>query len=64
MANITIHTEGALSRISLTMPALGDKIRADVGMQVAADVRTGRRSIMSYLFSPIDEAAQQAGRER
>jgi len=33
-------------------------------MQVTADVRTGRRSILSYLLSPIDEAAQEAGRER
>ncbi|WEK00987.1 MAG: HlyD family type I secretion periplasmic adaptor subunit [Candidatus Sphingomonas phytovorans] len=39
-------------------------IKASVGMQVTADIRTGRRSIMSYLISPIDEAAQEAGRER
>lgn len=35
-----------------------------VGMQVTADIRTGRRSILSYLLSPIDEAVQEAGRER
>jgi hemolysin D len=34
------------------------------GMAVTADIRTGRRSIMSYLVSPIDETAQEAGRER
>jgi len=34
------------------------------GMSVTADIRTGRRSIMSYLVSPIDETAQEAGRER
>jgi len=39
-------------------------MRADVGMQVTADIRTGRRSILSYLLSPIDEATQEAGRER
>lgn len=39
-------------------------INASVGMQVTADVRTGQRSILSYLLSPIDEAAQEAGRER
>ncbi|MBP2275349.1 MULTISPECIES: HlyD family type I secretion periplasmic adaptor subunit [Sphingomonas] len=39
-------------------------LRANVGMQVVADIRTGRRTILSYLLSPIDEAAQEAGRER
>lgn len=39
-------------------------VKAAVGMQVTADVRTGRRSILSYLLSPIDEASQEAGRER
>jgi len=51
--------------IDLTQPGLrGGTMRADVGMQVTADIRTGRRSILSYLLSPIDEAAQEAGRER
>lgn len=39
-------------------------IVAAVGMQVTADVRTGRRTILSYLLSPIDEAVQKAGKER
>jgi len=34
------------------------------GMAVTADLQTGRRSILSYLVSPIDEARLQAGRER
>jgi hemolysin D len=34
------------------------------GMAATADVRTGRRSILSYLMSPIDEARLEAGRER
>lgn len=34
------------------------------GMAVTADIRTGERSIMSCLISPIDEARQEAGRER
>lgn len=40
------------------------EIKAVVGMQVTADIRTGSRSILSYLLSPIDEASQEAGRER
>lgn len=34
------------------------------GMSVTADIRTGSRSIMSYLVSPIDAARQEAARER
>lgn len=34
------------------------------GMAVTADLQTGRRSILSYLVSPIDEARLSAGRER
>lgn len=34
------------------------------GMAVTADIRTGERSIISYLLSPIDEARKEAGRER
>jgi hemolysin D len=40
------------------------EIRVAPGMEVTADIRTGRRSILSYLMSPIDEAAQKAGHER
>jgi hemolysin D len=42
----------------------GHLLKGSAGMQVTADIRTDRRSILSYLLSPIDEAAQEAGRER
>jgi len=45
-------------------PRQGNLIKAVVGMQTTADIRTGRRSILSYLFSPIDKASHEAGRER
>ncbi len=38
--------------------------RVTPGMAATADVRTGKRSIFSYLISPIDEARLEAGRER
>ena len=41
-----------------------EKIKVSPGMQVTADIRTGSRSILSYLLSPIDEASREAGRER
>lgn len=34
------------------------------GMAATADVKTGRRSILSYLTSPVQEATAQAGSER
>jgi hemolysin D len=34
------------------------------GMAVTADIRTGRRSLASYLLSPIDEMRATAARER
>ncbi|WP_010188763.1 HlyD family type I secretion periplasmic adaptor subunit [Sphingomonas sp. PAMC 26605] len=39
-------------------------LKPAVGMQVTADIRTGRRSILSYLLSPIDEMTREAGKER
>lgn len=47
----TIYREG-------TLLALGP------GMALTADIRTGTRSIISYLISPIDQTRQEAGRER
>ena len=38
--------------------------RISPGMAATADIRTGRRSILSYLVSPIEEAGLEAGRER
>ncbi|QDX25063.1 HlyD family type I secretion periplasmic adaptor subunit [Sphingomonas suaedae] len=55
------------ARISLDSPrspVRHAKIKPNVGMRVTVDVRTGRRSILSYLISPIDQTAQEAGRER
>jgi hypothetical protein len=34
------------------------------GMSATADIRTGTRSIMEFLLSPLARRAQEAGRER
>lgn len=39
-------------------------IQLNAGMSTTADIRTGRRNIWSYLISPINEAVNEAGRER
>ena len=36
----------------------------EAGMQVAAEIHQGRRSIMEYLLSPVQKVAAEAGRER
>lgn len=42
----------------------GARIPLTPGMAVTADIRTGRRSLGSYLLSPIDEIRTTAARER
>jgi multidrug efflux pump subunit AcrA (membrane-fusion protein) len=42
----------------------GGEISLIPGMEVTADIRTGRRSIASYLISPLQATAAEAGRER
>ena len=34
------------------------------GMQVAAEIKLGTRTVLEYLFSPVSKAFQEAGRER
>ncbi len=34
------------------------------GMAVTAEIKTGRRRVISYLLSPLTRYRQQAGRER
>lgn len=46
----------------LVIRAVGDIL--ELGMAATADIMTGRRSILSYLMSPIDAARLEAGRER
>jgi hemolysin D len=56
-----------LARVALLRSTIdrGDRVVPLVpGMTVTADIRTGRRTIMSYLLSPIDEARLEAARER
>jgi hemolysin D len=52
-------------KLARTTMARGDRmVQLSPGMAATADIKTGRRSILSYLVSPIDEARLSAGRER
>jgi hemolysin D len=53
----------ALSEQHLTSPT-GQKLQAGAGMQVAADIHQGRRTVLEYLLSPVTKTVQEAGREK
>jgi hemolysin D len=44
--------------------AAGDLWQLSPGMSAQVEVITGRRSVISYLLSPIARATGEAGRER
>lgn len=55
------------ARVSLessTIDRNGEHVMVSPGMATTVDIRTGARSIASYLMSPIDEARLDAARER
>ena len=42
----------------------GRRLRLESGMQVAAEIHQGRRSVMEYLLSPVQTTLHDAARER
>ena len=42
----------------------GGRMKLTPGMQVAAEIHLGRRSVIEYLLSPIQKVAHEAARER
>jgi hemolysin D len=56
-----------VTRVALAKSTIdrGDKVVPILpGMVATADIKTGRRSFMSFLLSPIEAATEEAGRER
>lgn len=51
-------------RIDLRNKRKFSNIQLNAGLVSTADIRTGRRSIISYLISPINATSQEAARER
>jgi len=39
-------------------------LRLESGMQVAAEIQQGQRTVLEYLLSPVQRVTQEAGRER
>lgn len=55
------------ARIALDRPRIegsGETHQLIPGMETTADIRTGRRTLLSYLVSPIEATIRQAGKER
>jgi HlyD family secretion protein len=53
--------------VALSQQALNDWDRQRVlspGMQVQAEIKLGRRTVLEYLLSPVQRAWHEAGRER
>ena len=53
----------ALDQQYLQSPT-GQRLPAGAGMQVAAEIHQGRRTVLEYLLSPVAKAVQEAGREK
>ena len=47
-----------------SLESMGKQLKLTPGMQVAAEIHLGSRSVIEYLLSPIQKVAQEAGRER
>ncbi len=55
------------ARVRLLQPHIvrdGVKVPLTPGLSAEADIITGKRTLLSYLVSPIDEAVSEAARER
>lgn len=58
---------GYRALVALKTPYLendGNRHRLAPGMQVAAEIHLGTRSVLEYLLSPVRKVAHEAGRER
>ena len=47
-----------------TLDAAGEKLRLVPGMQVIAEIKQGRRTVLEYLLSPVQQALHDSARER
>jgi hemolysin D len=47
-----------------TIDVDGKRMRLTPGMMVSAEIRTGKRRVISYILSPLSRATHEAGRER
>ncbi len=61
------QTVGYRTLVALKTPYLendGNRYRLSPGMQVAAEIHLGTRTVLEYLLSPVRKVTHEAGRER
>lgn len=54
----------ATVRLAARQPDTARRLRLSPGMAATAEIVTGRRRVIEYLWSPVAKAAREAGRER
>ena len=66
-AEHVLAASGYRTLVTLGTPFLergGRRYRLSPGMQVAAEIHLGTRTVMEYLVSPVQKTVLEAGRER
>ncbi|HQS39344.1 hypothetical protein [Polaromonas sp.] len=53
-----------LRKLAIATTPASQRKGLEAGMQVAAEIHQGRRTIMEYLLSPVQKVSAEAGRER
>jgi multidrug efflux pump subunit AcrA (membrane-fusion protein) len=53
-----------LTLSSNTIDVDGKRIRLSPGMNLTAEIKTGKRRVIDYLLSPVQTYAQESMRER
>ena len=52
-----------LDNQTLTAPQ-GNRLQIAPGMQIVAEINQGKRTVLEYLFSPVQKVLSESGRER
>ena len=55
-ATLTLHQKD--------MPIDGKRVNRSPGMNITAEIKTGRRRIIEYLLSPVQRAGSESLRQR
>ena len=59
-----VHPTALVAFDTPVFESQGRRLKLTPGMQVAAEIHLGQRSVMEYLLSPIAKVAHEAARER
>jgi HlyD family secretion protein len=63
-ADSRLYYKTLVTLASQRLAANGISYKLAPGMQAAAEIKLGTRTVLEYLFSPVTKAFHEAGRER